>query len=80
MLPVVLPLMAEYSSATEIRQWRNSGGAERALSSPLFLQRGCEAGIPLAMEDVIYAMGPKGPLGEVAFMDAASRVRGAIAA
>ena len=79
-LPAVLPLMAEFSSATEIRQWLISGGAERALSNPAFLQRGCEAGIPLVMADIVYAMGPKGPFGAVTFMDTASRARRAIAA
>ena len=79
-LPTVLPLVAEFSSAKEIMRWRNSGGADRAVNAPDFLQRGCEAGIPLAMSDIVYAMGPEGPCGELAFMDAVSRVRRTIPA
>ncbi len=73
-LPVVLPLMCEFSSAKEIRQWRNAGGAVRAVSDPAFLQRGWEAGIPLSVKDIVYAMGPQGPFGRIVFMDTARSV------
>ena len=79
-LPVVLPLVAEFSSAMEIMRWRKSGGVERVVSAPTFLKRGCEAGIPLAEGDLVYAMGPDGPFGAVAFTHAASRVHRAIPA
>lgn len=79
-LPVVLPLMAEFSSAREIRLWRNAGGADRAVSDPAFLQRGCEAGIPLSVQDIVYAMGPQGPFGQSVFMDTARRIRQAMPA
>ncbi len=79
-LPVVLPLVSEFSSAKEVMRWKNSGGADRAVSAHAFLQRGCEAGIPLVEEDLVYAMGPDGPFGEVAFTHAARRVHRAIPA
>ena len=79
-LPVVLPLVAEFASPKEIMRWRNSGGADRAVSTSAFLRRGCEAGIPLAEDDLVYAMGPDGPFGELAFTHTASRVRRAIPA
>jgi hypothetical protein len=75
-----LPLVSEFSSAKEIMRWKNSGGADSAVSAHAFLQRGCEAGIPLVEEDLVYAMGPDGPFGEVAFTHAASRVHRAIPA
>ena len=79
-LPVVLPLVAEFSNAKEVMRWRNAGGADRAVSAPDFLRRGCEAGIPLAINDIVYAMGPNGPCGEMVFMDTVSRVRRTIPA
>ena len=79
-LPAVLPLVAEFASPKEIMRWRNSGGADRAVSAPAFLRRGCDAGIPLAEDDLVYAMGPDGPFGELAFTHTASRVRRAIPA
>ena len=79
-LPAVLPLVAEFASPKEIMLWRNSGGADRVVSNPVFLQRGCEAGIPLAEDDLVYAMGPDGPFGKVAFAHTAGRVRKAIPA
>ena len=79
-LPIVLPLMAEFSSAREIKRWRNAGGADRVIGNPAFLQRGCEAGIPLLVKDIVYAMGPQGPLGELAFMDAVRSIQQAMPA
>lgn len=74
-LPVVLPLMAEFSSARAIMLWRNSGGAERVLSDPSFMKRGREAGMPLSARDIVYAMGPDGPYGPVGFMEVVNRVQ-----
>jgi hypothetical protein len=57
-LPPALPLMAEFSSTREIMQWRDSAGANRAVSNPLFVRRARAAGIPLSRRDIVYAMAP----------------------
>jgi hypothetical protein len=73
-VPETLPLFGEYARMKEIYHWKKSGNAKNAAIDAEFLAHAQAAGLPISLEDLIYAMGPDGPYGKEAYMEVVHQV------
>lgn len=62
-LPMEIPLFAEFADLDELIEWRESGRGSEFISDPMFLKRAREAGLPITNSDLVHALGPNGPAG-----------------
>lgn len=76
-LPVVLPLMHEFSDPEMFRVWREAGLFEEPADDPRFIECALSAGLPISAEDLIYALGSGGPYGKEAFLTVANQMQAA---
>ena len=76
-LPVVLPLMHEFSDPEMFRVWREAGYFEEPADDPRFIACALSVGLPISAEDLIYALGSGGPYGKDAFLTVAKHVHSA---
>ncbi len=74
-LPVVLPLMDEFIDPEMFCVWREAGYLVEPANDPRFLECAVSAGVPISIEDLIYALGFEGPFGREIFLSVENQVQ-----